>query len=296
MGDVGKILKDARTDKGLTLDDLQQTTKIQKRYLIAIEEENFAALPGNFYVKAFIKQYAETVGLDPEPLMDLVSEKLGENKPVEQQQPTTRTQLRETRDEGTSNKMHNLMSYLPTAIVVIIVIGIVGTIYFVTYGNSKKAQDPQLDSSQKVSVSSEVSKKASSKKASSSQASSKAKEKKKTKTSDEQTITSTASSGTTFTYALKTSETENKISFEVAGSAAWNALYADNVQQWQGTLNSGETKEVTLPANTKSITIDLGNSKATTLKINGKEFNFLNENSTLTVRKLVINVENSSQE
>lgn len=63
MSEIGKTLKTARIEKGYTLDDLQQITKIQKRYLIAIEDENFAALPGDFYVKAFIKQYAEMSGL-----------------------------------------------------------------------------------------------------------------------------------------------------------------------------------------------------------------------------------------
>ena len=43
---VGKKLREAREKKGLTLDDLQQATKIQKRYLIAIEDEKFDELPG----------------------------------------------------------------------------------------------------------------------------------------------------------------------------------------------------------------------------------------------------------
>ena len=41
--EVGKKLHDARVAKGYTLDDLQQATKIQKRYLIAIEDEKFDA-------------------------------------------------------------------------------------------------------------------------------------------------------------------------------------------------------------------------------------------------------------
>ena len=51
------------------MDDLQQMTKIQKRYLIAIEEGDYEIMPGNFYVRAFIKQYADTVGLDGDRLL-----------------------------------------------------------------------------------------------------------------------------------------------------------------------------------------------------------------------------------
>lgn len=65
MFELGQLLKRARMDRGITIDDLQETTKIRKRYLEAIEEGNFKVLPGNFYVKAFIKSYAEAVGLDP---------------------------------------------------------------------------------------------------------------------------------------------------------------------------------------------------------------------------------------
>ncbi|HAC3587934.1 TPA_asm: helix-turn-helix domain-containing protein, partial [Listeria monocytogenes] len=70
MTELGDKLKQARREKGLSLDDLQQITKIQKRYLVAIEEGNYAVMPGKFYARAFIKQYAEAVGLDSATLFD----------------------------------------------------------------------------------------------------------------------------------------------------------------------------------------------------------------------------------
>src|SRR6185312_8878937 len=60
----------AREEKKLTLDELQNLTRIQKKYLVGIEEGNYSIMPGKFYARAFIKQYAEAVGLQPEELFD----------------------------------------------------------------------------------------------------------------------------------------------------------------------------------------------------------------------------------
>ena len=70
MTELGTILKEAREARGLSLDELQSITKIQKRYLLGIEEGNYSMMPGKFYVRAFIKQYAEAVGLEPDELFE----------------------------------------------------------------------------------------------------------------------------------------------------------------------------------------------------------------------------------
>jgi cytoskeletal protein RodZ len=71
VSDLGQLLKKARLEKGLSMEELEERTKIRKRYLEAIEEGDYKILPGNFYVRAFIKSYAETVGLDPNEVLGL---------------------------------------------------------------------------------------------------------------------------------------------------------------------------------------------------------------------------------
>ncbi|MBY9081954.1 helix-turn-helix domain-containing protein [Paenibacillus sp. HN-1] len=69
MSELGRQLKEARLQKGMSLDDVQEVTKIRKKYLEAIEAGDYKVLPGSFYVRAFIKTYAEAVGLNPDELM-----------------------------------------------------------------------------------------------------------------------------------------------------------------------------------------------------------------------------------
>ncbi|MBM7644411.1 cytoskeletal protein RodZ [Scopulibacillus daqui] len=84
MSELGTALKQARQEKGMTLEDIESKTKIQKRYLQSIEEGEFDQLPGNFYTRAFIKNYAETVGLDPNVLLN----EYGHEIPKSSQEPS----------------------------------------------------------------------------------------------------------------------------------------------------------------------------------------------------------------
>jgi cytoskeletal protein RodZ len=83
MSDLGELLRKARDQRGLTLDDIQETTKIRKRYLEAIESGDHRVLPGPFYVRAFVKNYSEAVGLDPDEVLRLYQHEVPA-APVEQ--------------------------------------------------------------------------------------------------------------------------------------------------------------------------------------------------------------------
>lgn len=83
MSDLGELLRKARNEHGLTLDDIQETTKIRKRYLEAIESGDHTVLPGAFYVRAFVKNYSEAVGLDPDEVLRLYQHEIPAG-PVEQ--------------------------------------------------------------------------------------------------------------------------------------------------------------------------------------------------------------------
>ena len=48
MSELGQQLREARLQKGMSLDDVQEMTKIRKRYLEAIEAGDYKVLPGSF--------------------------------------------------------------------------------------------------------------------------------------------------------------------------------------------------------------------------------------------------------
>jgi cytoskeletal protein RodZ len=95
MSDLGALLRKAREQRGYTLDDIQEITKIRKRYLDAIETGDYKVLPGSFYVRAFVKTYAETVGLDAEEVLRLYHKELP--KPETLDAPSVEPMIKKSR-------------------------------------------------------------------------------------------------------------------------------------------------------------------------------------------------------
>ena len=66
MGGFGEKFRQEREQRGLTLDDVSNVTKISSRMLKAIEQERFDVLPGGVFNKGFIRAYAKILGFSPE--------------------------------------------------------------------------------------------------------------------------------------------------------------------------------------------------------------------------------------
>lgn len=65
----GGALKEAREAKNITLDHIAEHTKISKRYLQAIEDEDSENFPETVYLKSYLRQYASEIGLDPDQVV-----------------------------------------------------------------------------------------------------------------------------------------------------------------------------------------------------------------------------------
>jgi cytoskeleton protein RodZ len=73
MGSLGETLRQARLDRGVSLTDAENETRVRRRYLESLENEDYSALPAQVYTRGYIRTYARYLGLDPEATLDLYS-------------------------------------------------------------------------------------------------------------------------------------------------------------------------------------------------------------------------------
>jgi cytoskeleton protein RodZ len=83
--EIGNSLREARYRQQLELSEVELATKIRARYLQALEEESFDALPAQTYVKGFLRTYADYLGLDGQLYVDEYNSRysVGEDEPRE---------------------------------------------------------------------------------------------------------------------------------------------------------------------------------------------------------------------
>ena len=85
--EASDVLREARERRGESLEDVADDTGINRRYLEDLEggDASFEPYPGRVYGRFFLREYAEHLGLDPEPMVEAFD---GESGPVRAFEPT----------------------------------------------------------------------------------------------------------------------------------------------------------------------------------------------------------------
>src|SRR5579863_10054244 len=82
MFSVGQRLREARLSQGLDFDALVECTKIQEKFLKAIEADDRNVFPSGFFYKSFVDQYARALSVDSREIDEAINQMLSADAPL----------------------------------------------------------------------------------------------------------------------------------------------------------------------------------------------------------------------
>ena len=120
MGAFGEHLRREREMRGISLDEIVATTKIGRRLLTALEEEQFDLLPGGIFNKAYVRAYAKCVGMNED---EAVAEYLAAAQEVP---PDTKVIAHQHAFHGEQRAERSTFPVLPVVVLLVVTAGAVG--------------------------------------------------------------------------------------------------------------------------------------------------------------------------
>jgi len=129
MPEIGPTLREARMRARIDITEVEQATKIRAKYLRALENEEWNLLPGSTFIKSFLREYADYLGLDARTLVE--EYKLRYDRPSEHELAPISPQLnRDRRGPGPSGPRVAPRWLIVGAVLVLIVLvlGLVGSL------------------------------------------------------------------------------------------------------------------------------------------------------------------------
>ena len=277
MTELGNKLREAREAKGLSLEDLQNITKIQKRYLVGIEEGNYEMMPGKFYVRAFIKQYCEAVGLDPDEIFEEFKSEVPGSLHDDMPDHLSRVKSR----KNISTERSKTAEMLPKIVGAVLIIGVAVLIYVLVtnmMSNSNDSNDKNATQSEKIGFNESKEfteeKKTNDTKTKTNEDAKMNEEdqtiEKQTKT--EQELTVVTSSGKNSTYELKNTDAFT-VKLVSTGSAWVGVTNTDGKYLYQGTMSTEQTQEIDAKEES-SIVINVGRAQAVEIYVNDEKLEY----------------------
>lgn len=274
--ELGQKLKEAREAKGLSIDQLHEITKIQKRHLVAIEEGNYDVLPGAFYARAFIKQYADAAGLNGEELLVEYQSTIPQSENRDVPQVSTGQKTQETMQKSSSLPMAD---HMPKILIALLVIAFGVVVWFVIQALTgkddgrvpatqsekievKKAENSPLDT-KKDEAKAEEPKKEEPKKEEP-----KKEEPKKEEPTGQQEVKVVGTSGKVSTLEIHNNKT---LELEISAKGTSYVDVKDDAgnEILNTTVQSGQTEKRDL-STAKEVRLNIGNATNVEVKLNGQ--------------------------
>lgn len=250
--ELGDYLKNARLKKNISLEEINRETKIRIKYLNAIEEGNFDAIPGGeVYLKGFLKNYAEAVGLDSKEILrrykEISTPKMQEF-PQEQNVAVEKDRQFIIDEERPKSKLPKIPLLLGGLVLVIALVALsfLKTLPDTSIEPPKTTANNDLPSENDSKPVLETG------------------EERKEEVLNQVTLVS--NDGRNITYSVFGGSINAK--FEVIKDRCWIRVNADGILTFEGTLNSGDSKF--FEAKDK-LTIKIGNPPVAKVTLNGKE-------------------------
>jgi len=120
MGSFGDKLRREREMRGVTLDEISESTKISRRHLESLEKEDFDSLPGGVFNKGFVRAYARFLGINEDQAVADYVAVAGDAAPPEDEFPL---EIHEEPNRELNPRRSNLPLLLAVAALVGVLIG-----------------------------------------------------------------------------------------------------------------------------------------------------------------------------
>ena len=232
-------------------------------------------------MRAFVKQYADTVGLDGDDLLKEYEDDLPKAKTAEYSDHIAQAvESRASQRKTIGNQVSRSRRYVPTIIITVVIILVLAAIWFTAIARSHRDSSTRIDNSS-VSVSGESRKKASS--------SSKKVVKKTAKDTIKLKQASRNDTSVTYTADKLTADTTLQIN---PADRAWMQVQANNNSLLNRTLNANEKTSVKVNKDTTSLVITVGNARSTKLRIGNQTIDFTENGRYQNTRTVTINFGN----
>ena len=126
MASIGQELKRERELRGISLKEIADSTKINLRFLRALEEDRFDMLPEKFFTRGIIRTYANYLGLDEQSVLNTYLESQQIHKNQETPDEDKKSGMTEMPDSPPKEKRISLLF----ALMVLIILALIVIMYF----------------------------------------------------------------------------------------------------------------------------------------------------------------------